>query len=160
MVALPPLGNSPEGCGKLATFHGVARDAIPGIRPMMTSHPGGVPDIRPIPSHGSPLHQTPHLDSGHPKSTVDSGCQRLIWGDHALFHLPMPKRPPQNPSEFREFQRLFGIKPKSNQIRPENYFRPLIWVVWNPPRRHSRLSRRSRAKTSPRPRQVFPIASP
>jgi hypothetical protein len=87
MVALPPSGNSPAGCGKLATFHVVARDEFPGHGPQ-SSHPGGVLDIRPIPSHGSPLHQTPHLDSGHPKSTVDLGRQPLIWGDHALFRLP------------------------------------------------------------------------
>jgi hypothetical protein len=99
---------SPAGCGKLATFHVVARDEVPGNAPM-TSRSEGAPDLRPIPSHGlaSPTwlaeigwrlqlreggshpHEPSHLDSCHPKSTVELGCEPLNWGENALRTLQM-----------------------------------------------------------------------
>jgi hypothetical protein len=89
MIVLQSPGVSPEVCGKLATFHVVAGDTIPGYCHPMLSRPKGAPDIRPSPSHGSHPHEPPHLDSGHPKSTLDLGIQTLIWGDNALPGLPI-----------------------------------------------------------------------
>jgi hypothetical protein len=89
---------SPQGCGKLAGGN------APGNWHHMTLRPKGAPDLRPISSPGlaapaglaeiawqrqlrqggSPPHKPPHLDSSHPKSTVDLGIPALIWGDNAL----------------------------------------------------------------------------
>jgi hypothetical protein len=99
-AAVKPLANpkSPEGMsspggdetgeGELKTESVRCRRDLWPIIP----RPERAPDIRPLPSHRSPRHPHPaHLDSSHPKSTVDLGRQPLIWGDHALFHLPNPK---------------------------------------------------------------------
>jgi hypothetical protein len=112
MIVAQSSSNSPKGCGKLATFHVVARDEVSGDI-AKSSRPGGAPDIRPIPSHRS--HQPPHLDSGHPKSTIDLGCQRLIWGDHALFRLPNTEptclKPPEILGNSRVSRNQTEIKP-------------------------------------------------
>ena len=101
---------SPEG------WRILAGDNTPGIC-SISLHPGGVPEstagyfispirrIRPIPSH---------LESilAHPKSTVDSGFERLIEVENGLRQASYkPIIRPKNKA----------IKPNTNRHRPKNF---------------------------------------
>jgi hypothetical protein len=136
MIASQSLDASPQGCGKLATFHVVARDEVPG-NVARVSRPEAAPDIRPIPSHGlavpawlteiqrrrqlrkggSPPHEPPPLDSGHPKSTVDIGRPALTWGDGTLFRLLNPESACPKPAETLG---ILGVSRTQTEIKPNH----------------------------------------
>jgi hypothetical protein len=123
MIAPQSLDASPAGCGKLATFHVVARDEVPGNL-AKSSHPGGALDIRPAPSYLLAAlawlaqigwSKPPHLDSGHPKSTVDLGLPALIWGDDTLFRLLNTESACPKPTETLG---IFSVSRNQTEIQP------------------------------------------